>query len=88
MENWKKLKRVITWLQQTINDVRIIRCENLVSLFKWIYAYDAVWNNTRIHTGMCMSMGREMIHANSIKQRPNTKISTEAGFVGVSDYFP
>ena len=55
--DWKKLKRVITWSQHTNNYVRIIGCYNLDSLFTWVDASYAVWDNTRIHTDLCMSMG-------------------------------
>ena len=47
MDGWKKLKSIITWLQQTINDVSIIDCENLDILFTWVDASYAVWDNIR-----------------------------------------
>ena len=40
------------------------------------------------HTGGCMSFGYGMVHCKSSKKKLNTKISTEAGVVGVSDYLP
>merc|ERR1712232_1262490 len=42
----------------------------------------------RSHTGGVMSFGRGVIHARSNKQKLNTKSSTEAEVVGVSDYLP
>ena len=51
MDNGKKLKRVRTWLHQTINYVRIIGCDNLESLFTWVDVSYAVWNNMSIQNG-------------------------------------
>ena len=62
MHEWKKLNRVITWLQQTINDVRIIGCDDFESLFTWVYAHYAVWDNMRSQTVGYMSMVWVMNH--------------------------
>ena len=78
MEDWNKLKRVITWLKQTINDVRIIGCKNLDGLFTWVDVSYVVWDITSIQDGGRMLMGCRMIHAKSGKQQLNTKISKEA----------
>ena len=88
VDNWKKLKRVITWLQWTINDVRIIGCDNLDGLFTWVDASYAVWDNTRIQTGVCLSTRCGMINSKYRKQLLNKKSSTEAELVEVSDYLP
>ena len=42
----------------------------------------------RSHTGGCMSVGLGTLHARSTKQKLNTKSSTEAEIVGISDYLP
>mmetsp|Transcript_5556 Transcript_5556/g.8129 ORF Transcript_5556/g.8129 Transcript_5556/m.8129 type:complete len:143 (+) Transcript_5556:1123-1551(+) len=42
----------------------------------------------RSHTGGVMSFGRGIIHAKSNKEKLNTKSSTEAEAVGVSDNLP
>jgi hypothetical protein len=87
-DDWKKLKRCITYLDQTKNDPRIIGCSNLEELFTWVDASFAVHPNMRSHTGGVMSMGRGMIHCRSSKQKLNTKSSTEAELVGTSEYVP
>ena len=46
----------------------------------------AVWDNTRIHTDLCMSLGWVMIPAKSRKQRLNAQSSTEAELLGVCEY--
>ena len=87
-DDWKKLKRVIQYLKQTIDDVRIIGCENLQNLYTWVDAAYGVWSNMRSQTGGCMSMGVGMVHCKSSKQKLNTKSSTESEIVGMSDYVP
>ena len=73
VDDCKKLKRVITWLLQTINDTKIIGYDNLDSLFIWVNEYYAIWYSTRIHTGVCIYMVWELIHANYLKKQLNTK---------------
>ena len=85
---WKKIKRVITWLQKIINDVRIIGCDNFDSLFTRVYVLYVVWDNMRLQAVRCMSMLWGMIHAKSVKQLLNTKRSEETETVGVSDNLP
>ena len=88
VDDWKKLKRVIQYLRQTIDDVRIIGCNDLKSLYTWVDAAYGVWLNMRSQTGGCMSMGLGMVHCKSSKQKLNTKSSTESEIVGLSDYVP
>ena len=88
MDDWKKLKRTLTYLSNTIDDIREIACDNLTHLFTWIDAAFAVHPNMRGQTGGAISMGWGVIHAKSSKQKINTKSSTEAELVGVSEYLP
>ena len=84
----KKLKRVIQYLKQTINDVRIIGCEDLKSVYTWVDAAYGVWLNMRSQMGGCMSMGIGMINYKSSKQKLNMKSLTESEIVVLSDYLP
>jgi hypothetical protein len=54
----------------------------------WIDAAYAVHQDMKSHTGGAISFGRGAILCKSIKQKLNTKSSTEAELVGVSDYLP
>ena len=76
VDDWKKLKRVIQYLRQTIDDVRTIEYNDLKSLYTWVDAAYGVWLNMRSQTGGCMSMGLSMVHYKSSKQKLNTKSST------------
>ena len=87
-QDWKKLRRLLQFLNQTIDDVRVIAADDLSALFTWIDAAYAVHPNMRSHTGGTMSMGLGVIHCKSSKQKLNTKSSTEAEVVGTSDYVP
>ena len=86
--DWRKLIRALTYLNQTKNDVRVIGCDNIGKIFTWIDAAYAVHDNMRSHTGGIISFGRGSLHAKSSKQKLNTKSSTEAEVVGLSEYLP
>ena len=88
-DDWLKLRRVLGFLQSTINDVRIIGADSLQNLFTFIDAAYGVHDiDMRSHTGGAMSMGIGTIHNRSTKQKLNTKSSTEAEVVGTSEYMP
>ena len=87
-DDWKKLRRVIDYVQATIDDVRIIGATSLSQIFTWIDAAYAVTADMKSQTGGSMSMGLGILHGKSSKQKLNVKSSTEAELVGVSDYLP
>jgi hypothetical protein len=88
VDDWQKLKRVLIWLKNTIDEPRIIGASSLKELYTWVDAAYAVHDNMRSHTGGAMSLGYGVIHCRSSKQKLNTKSSTEAELVGSSDYMP
>ena len=83
-----KLTRVLRYLQDTINDRRVIGIDDINTLKTWVDAAYAVHSDMRSHTGGTMSFGTGVIHTKSSKQKLNTKSSTEAELVGVSEYLP
>lgn len=87
-DDWKKLQRVLEWIQDTVDETRFIGADNLYTLFTWIDAAYAVHPNMRSHTGGAISMGTGVMHCKSGRQKLNTKSSTESELVGVSDYLP
>ena len=87
-QDWKKLRRLLLFLQDTIDDERIIGAADLRELFTYIDASHAVHDNMRGHTGGLMSFGRGVFHSRSTKQRINTGSSTESEVVGVHEYLP
>ena len=77
VDDWKKLKRVMTWLRQTRSDVRLIGATSVKELYTWVGAAFAVHDNMRSQTGGVMSFGYGMVHCRSNKQKLTTKSSTE-----------
>ena len=84
MDYWKKIKIVLSWVRETINDKRIIETKSLTYLYIWIDAAYTIHSNMKIHTGGSISMGYGVLHGNALMQRLNTKISTEAELFGMS----
>ena len=74
--DWKKLRRFISYLNQTVEDVRIIGGFNLTDLLTWFDESYDVHPNVSSQTGGVMSMGRGMLHCRSSKQNINAKSST------------
>lgn len=60
--------------------------ENLGKLGYWVDASYAVNHDMRSHTGGVMSLRTGGIMCKSTKQKLNTRSSTEAELVGVSNY--
>ena len=77
-DDWKKLKRGLIWVKNTIIDKRVIWARSLSELFLWINADYSVHENMRSHTGGSMSMVYDIIHGKAPKQKINVNISTEA----------
>ena len=88
VDDWKKLKRGLTFVKNTIKDKRIIGAKTLTDLYTWIDAAYAVHNNMRGHTGGAISMGYGIMHGKASKQKINVKSSTESELVGMGKYVP
>ena len=86
IEDWKKLRRLVSFFKGTINDKRIIGVISLENMHTWIDTVYGVYNDTRSQTGEAISLGWGIIHETSIVQKLNTKRSTESEVVGFSDY--
>ena len=88
VDDWKKPKRALKFLQQTINDTRIIGADNLDELQTYIDSSHAVHVDMRGHTGGAMTMGTGIIHGKGSKQKMNSRSSTETEVIGNSEYLP
>ena len=87
-EDWKKLKRVLGFIKGTIDDKRRMGIDDMCNIVTMINASHAVHENMRSHTGGLVSLGIGILHGKSLKQKLNTKSSTESELVRVSDYVP
>ena len=86
--DWLKLKRLLKWLNYTINDVRIMGSNDDGVLLTWIDAAYEVHEDMRSQLGGVVSMGHGVVNGKSMKQRLNSKSSTEAEVIGTSDLLP
>ena len=64
----------------SVDDLSIIKT--------WVDASYATNNDTKSQTGANITLGKGTIYARLLKQKLNTKISTEADLVGASDICP
>ena len=84
-DDWKKLARMLRYLNTTLDMVLTLSALATTIIKWWVDASYAVHKNMRSHTGGCMTLGQGMIKLKSVKQKLNTKSSTEAELVGASD---
>jgi hypothetical protein len=87
-QDWAKLKRLLQYLNDTIELRRILGADDLSVLRTRVDASYAVHENMKSHTGGAISFGTGAVMCKSTKQKLNTKSSTEAKVVGMSDYIP
>jgi hypothetical protein len=87
-QDWIKLKRVLEFLNGTIDDGLTLGADSVEELMSFVDAAFAVHPDMKSHTGGGASFGRGIIMSQSKKQKINTSSSTEAEVVGVSDYLP
>ena len=86
--DYKKLRRLLEYLNGTLEMALTIGATSLNKMYTWIDASYATHHDMRSHTGGVVSFGIGGIVCKSSKQKINTKSSTEAELVGVSDYLP
>jgi len=87
-DDWKKLKRMLQYINGTIDMVMTLSIDDMSIIKTWIDASYAVHADMRSHTGANITMGKGTLYARSTKQKLNTKSSTEAELVGASDVCP
>ena len=87
-DDWTKLRRLISCIQCTINDVQIIGADDLMKIFTWIDAAYAVNPDIKSQTIGAMLMCIDGLHTKSSKHKLNVRSSTEAELVGASEYIP
>ena len=84
-DNYKKLGRVITYVQETIHLPLVIGADRSGNLVWNINAAFVVHPDCKSHTGAVLMMGHGAVLSISSKLKINTKSSTEAELVGVDD---
>jgi Reverse transcriptase (RNA-dependent DNA polymerase)/Zinc knuckle len=87
-DDYRKLGRVIKYLRSTIDMVLTLERDNMHGIDWWVDASYGCHSDMRSQTGGLMSMGKGSAYVTSIRQKLNTKSSTEAELVAVSDVLP
>jgi hypothetical protein len=87
-EDMGKLRRLLEYVFGTMHLTYTLGADNLASFRTWVDASFAVHPDMRSHTGGLISFGTGGLVVRSSRQKLNTKSSTEAEFVGASDYLP
>lgn len=87
-DDWKKLRRVIQYLRGSSRLCLTLEADKSHIIKWWIDAAFAVHEDMRSQSGGGMSLGKGMVYSSSIRQKLNTRSSTEAELVGVHDFLP
>ena len=85
IDDWKKLTRLLRYINSTINLVLTLSVDSFSNIKWWVDASYATHHNSRSHTGGTMTMGKGSIFSTSCKQKINARSSTEAELIGVND---
>jgi hypothetical protein len=85
MDDWKKLKCVIKYLRGTKDLNLTLEADDTHVVKWWVDAAFAVHKDMRSQTGVTMSLGRGSVYSSSLRQKLNTRSSTEAELVGADD---
>lgn len=88
VQDWSKLKRVLEYLNGSLDEFLTLGADDLRRMLTWVDASYAVHRDMKSHTGGAISFGRGAVMSKSSKQKLNVKSSTEAELVGASDYLP
>ena len=79
---------MLQFINCTIYEKLTLSADGLTFLTTWVDTSYTVHDDTRGHTGGCMTLDSGMIHCKYSKQKLNTKSSTECEVVGASEYLP
>ena len=87
-DDYRKLCRVLKYLQSTFDLVLRLEANTDGVLRWWADASYAAHPDMKGHTGGCMTMGKGVSHAVSSKQKLVARSSTESELIGVHDVMP
>ena len=85
VDDWKKLKRVLLFLNGTLEDKLTLSADNTNVLKWWADGAFAVLPDFRSQTGGTMTMGQGSIWSSSAKQKLNSNSSTETELIAAHD---
>ena len=85
---WKRFKRVLTFVQNKIDDNSIIGASMIKDVYTWVDDACSVHPNIKVQNSGTMSMGWVTLHCKLSKQELNKKSFTEVELVKTSSYVP
>ncbi len=86
LNDWKKMMRLLRYINGTRNDKLILSADDLHVLKHYIDTSFAVHEDFKSHSGAGTTLGRGFPITGSRKQKLNTRSSTEAELVGDDDF--
>jgi len=84
-QDMKKLHRLIRYLRGTSTMGIILQADNYISIYAYVDASYGVHSDLRSQTGCVIGLGCGPVYCKSTAQKINTKSSTEAELVSLSD---
>ena len=84
-QDMNKLNRLMMYLNGTKELGLKISADNIINISAYIDASYGTHSDYKSHSGCTISMGRGVIYAKSNEQKLNSKSSTEAEMIAVSD---
>lgn len=87
-DDYKKLARVVKYLQATIDLPLVLSGDKGKGVRWWVDASFAVHPDMKGHTGGTMSLGKGSAYSTSSKQKLVSRSSTESEVIGVYDVMP
>jgi len=90
VDDWKKLLRMLKYLQQTKDLELTLEAQggNIIICKWYLDAAFAVHQDMKSHTGAVLTVGKGAVNTISGKQKLNTRSSTEAELVGADGISP
>ena len=87
-DDFKKLTRMIRYLRGTLELPLILKADSVPIVKWWVDGSHGVHPNMRGHTGGALSLGKGVPISGSLKQKLNTRSSTETELVAADDFMP
>ena len=88
VDAWKKLKKLLCFMNQTIDNERIIRANYLQEMQTYVDFSRAFHMDIRVHTGGVRNFGIGVLRAKLSKQNINLRSSNKLEVIGNSECLP
>jgi len=85
VQDWRKLKKLMSFIWRTKEEVMTLNCMNSDIITWYVDAAFAVHDDMKSHTGAIMTLGMGSVCSYSLKQKVNARSSTEAELIGADD---